>query len=438
MLGHRKCENRSIQGEDAPGKADLYILKNVLHTGLGEHLKAVTAGLAGLKEMGIELSLEPSLPSFLLAFLRAGWLVRRLASGKRAISSESVKTELLKKIDLLMALFASSYHFPTLLFPLLVLKMAELCLKSSDSKYFPLAVGSYALVAAYIFGINKTVYRLGKDAADSLESSSLPSIRGRYIYAFTYFINHWVSHKKTSLEYLDRVFDDALASGDLFYAGYALAGMVEIKYYCGFHLSEIIEDCRRHLDWLRAHNLEEGAVFLTAFERLAQSLQGEGVETDFGAFVSREAGAVSFGTNRSYFTLAIQWFYLMGDYREGLRLADIIAGDIESIVREPSYVEYCFTTLYVLALPGGLIPARRRYRKSFRKYRACFRGWARLGEELQPPAAAAEAEAALLRGQSQGDQPTKRLSAPGENGYIHDQALANLLAADFHQRTWPG
>lgn len=436
-VGAQEMLNTALSRAKTPlEKADLYMLKNILHTGLGEHFEAVTAGLAGLKEMGIDLSLEPSLPSLLYEFLRAGWLVRRLASGKRAIPPERVKPGQLKGMDLLMALFASSYHLPTLFYPLLVLKMVELSLKYPNSKYSPLAVGSYALVAAHMLGINKTVYRLGKDAADLLELINLPSIRGRYIYAFTFFINHWAAHKKTSLEYLNKVFDDALASGDLFYAGFALSGLVEIKYYCGFPLSKIVEDCRRHLDWMRAHNLEGATDFLIAFKRLVQSLQGEAGGSDFGASVSREADAVSFGTNRSYFISAIQWFYLMGNYREGLRLADVIAGNIESVAREPSYVEYCFYhALCITASWTGLtVRQRQRYRKNLRKYRSHFRRWARLGpENFDHRRLLLEAEATRLWGQSDRAMQLyeEAVHAAGENGYPQDKALANLLAAEY-------
>lgn len=419
-------------------KADLYMLKNICHTGLGQYEAAVKEGLAGLRELGINIPLKPHFLSFLGNYFRIGCLVHKRAFRNSFISPEQADPRPLKEMELLISLFAPSYHLPTLLFPSLILKLVELSLKYPNLKYAPIAVGSYAQVAAFMFGTGNTVYRWGKDTLDLLKTSSYPSVRGRYIYAFTFFINHWVAHKKTSLGFLEQVFDDALASGDSFYAGHALSGLVEFKYYCGFPLREIVEDCRRHLDWLRTYKMAEATNFLSAFKHLAESLLEEGDGRDFGAAVSREAGTVPFGTSRSYYILAIQWFYLMGRYREGLHLAGVIARNIESIAREPAYPEYCF--YYALCIsaswPGMTVRERRCYRKLFKKYRSCFRKWARLGpENFEHRRLLLEAEAARLRGRTVRTMQfyEEAIRAAGENGYPQEQALANLLAAEYYQ-----
>ena len=197
---------------------------------------------------------------------------------------------------------------------------------------------------------------------------------------------------------------------------------MEFKYYCGFPLREIVEDCRRHLDWLRTYKMAEATNFLSAFKHLAESLLEEGDGRDFGAAVSREAGTVPFGTSRSYYILAIQWFYLMGRYREGLHLAGVIARNIESIAREPAYPEYCF--YYALCIsaswPGMTVRERRCYRKLFKKYRSCFRKWARLGpENFEHRRLLLEAEAARLRGRTVRTMQfyEEAIRAAGENGY---------------------
>jgi len=418
-------------------KADFYMLKNICHTGLGQYEAAVEEGLAGLRGMGINIPFKPHLLSFLGSFLRTGLLLRRKAFRDILIYSEPTGTRPRKEMELLISLFAPAYHLPTLLFPTLILKLVELSLKYPNLKYAPIAMGSYAQVAAFMFGTNNSIYRLGKDTLELLKTSNYPSVRGRYLYAFTFFINHWVAHKKTSLEYLEQVFTDAVASGDLFYAGHALSGLVEFKYYCGFPLREIVDDCRRHLEWLRTYEMKEAAAFLAFFKQLVESLQEGGSGDDFGAAISREAAAVPFDTSRSYYVLAIQWFYLMGHCREGLHLGGAIAGNIESIAREPSYPEYCF--YYALCISGSwhgmTLRERRRYGRLFQKYLSCFRKWARLGaENFENRRLLLEAEAARLRGRNGRAMQLyeEAIRAAGENGYLQEQALASLLAAEYY------
>ena len=176
-------------------KADFYMLKNICHTGLGQYEAAVEEGLAGLRGMGINIPFKPHLLSFLGSFLRTGLLLRRKAFRDILIYSEPTGTRPRKEMELLISLFAPAYHLPTLLFPTLILKLVELSLKYPNLKYAPIAMGSYAQVAAFMFGTNNSIYRLGKDTLELLKTSNYPSVRGRYLYAFTFFINHWVAHK---------------------------------------------------------------------------------------------------------------------------------------------------------------------------------------------------------------------------------------------------
>lgn len=420
-------------------KADLYLLKTILYTGLGRHREAADTGLAGLKELGIMIPLEPKKSSVLKAFLGCWWRLRGREAGGAALYPEPEDLRHLKGLNLLLALIASSYHLSPYLFASLVLKMVELSLKYPTEKYTPVAAGSFALVAANIVGVNKKIYRLGKEAVNLLETSRYPAVRGRYIFAFNTFFNHWVVYKKEGLRYFDKVFKDALATGDLFYAGYALSGAVEIKYYCGYPLSEVVADCRRHLEWLRLHKLEGTPVlFLTAFKHLALSLQGEAPAPDFGAAVSREIGTIPFTTARSYYISAIQYHYLMGNYREGLRIAALIAAEIENIAGEISYSEHHFYhALCITAIWPGLHPLeRRRSGRILRKYRARFRKWSRVGpQNFEHRRLILEAECARLWG-----RPFKALQlyeeairAAAENGYPQDQALANLLTSSFYR-----
>ena len=190
---------RSFASPDPLEKADLYMLKNICHTGLGQYEAAVKEGLAGLRELGINIPLKPHFLSFLGNYFRIGCLVHKRAFRNSFISPEQADPRPLKEMELLISLFAPSYHLPTLLFPSLILKLVELSLKYPNLKYAPIAVGSYAQVAAFMFGTGNTVYRWGKDTLDLLKTSSYPSVRGRYIYAFTFLsITGWPTKKRAS------------------------------------------------------------------------------------------------------------------------------------------------------------------------------------------------------------------------------------------------
>ena len=183
---------------------------------------------------------------------------------------------------------------------------------------------------------------------------------------------------------------------------------------------------------------ETTVVILTAFKHLAQSLQGEAPAPDFGAVASREIGTVPFTTACSYYISAIQYHYLMGNHREGLRIAALIAKDIENIAGEIAYSEHHFYhTLCITASWPELHPReRRRNRRILHQYRSSFRKWSRMGpQNFEHRRLILEAEIARLCG-----SPARAMQlyeaairAATENGYPQDQAVANLLASTFYR-----
>ncbi len=419
-------------------RADLQLLKTPLYGCLNKRAEAVAAGLAGLKELGISLPSKPGKLTVLRQLLLVKWCLWR--TGLDALPDLPEQTDDLvqeKGQELLFGLFGPAYKWNASLFALVILKLGELSFKSKSGKYTLVGVAGYALINARLFGGYQAAHRLFKTALESSARYRFASVRCRGLYAFSTFLNHWVAHKKTGLDYLSEMLRLALETGDLFYAGYALTRIVETRFLTGTPLADVIAECDRHRDEARSLKLEGAIADLSAFRLLALSLAGQlAGQPDCGETIRGMTDSF-LNVPHPHHIYGIQYHYLKGDSREGLRLVDLFETRIENVAGLMSYAEYHFYSSLCLTACLPDLPAgeKRRYRKLLKRNRRLLRQWARDGaENFLHRYLLVEAETARLAGR---DLKAIRFYARASDlavrhGYIQDEALADLLAGEFY------
>ena len=424
------------QGGSPRQRAEQHLLKTIFFTGLNRHREAMATGLAGLKELGIAF---PARPGKLLLLQRLFWTRRRLRRknlNKITALPEQADPLQIVAMDLLIALSASAYYLDPMLCASSILKMVEIALKHPNVKHTPVAVGSYAVVASLIFGTSKNIYRLGQAALSLAEKHDYPSVRGRYVYGFTFLMNHWVAPRKTNLDYLGRVLKDALAVGDLFYAGNALFGAVETKFLAGYPLDKVIADCRRHMKWLQALNLGETRAFVEAVKHLAENLKEHRKRPpEFTSFMAGDKTTRQLNFYCRHYHG--QYLYFTGQYHAALNIIATTESDLDSVFGLMVYPEHCFFHALCISAcwPELTAGERRRCWKILRKNLSRFRKWARHGpENFGHRLLLLKAETARLLGKKTEalELYEQAVIAAGQNNNPRDEALANLLAAEFY------
>ncbi|HOL17134.1 MAG TPA: AAA family ATPase, partial [Bacillota bacterium] len=424
------------QGGSSRQRAEQHLLKTIFFTGLNRHREAMATGLAGLKELGIAFPDRPGKLSVLQRLFWARWRLRLKNLNKVAALPEQADPLQIVAMDLLIALSASAYYLDPMLCASSILKMVEIALKHPNVKHTPVAVGSYAVVASLVFGTSKNIYRLGQAALNLAEKYDYPSVRGRYVYAFTFLMNHWVAPRKTNLDYLDRVLQDALAVGDLFYAGNALFGAVETKLLAGYPLDDVIADCHQHIQWLQALNLEETRAFVEAVKHLAENLkEQQSRPPDFTSFMAGNKATRQLDFYCRHYQG--QYLYYTGQYQAALNIFAKAESDLDSIFGLMVYQEHCFFHALCISAywPELAAGERRRCWKTLRKNLSRFRKWARHGpENFGHRLLLLKAEAARLRGRKTEalELYEQAVITAAQNNNPRDEALANLLAAEFY------
>ncbi|MBL8020079.1 MAG: AAA family ATPase [Leptospirales bacterium] len=198
----------------------------VLYTNMGRHAEAIKIGLQGLKMIDVNLPLKPSLPRVLFEIVRVK-LQRRGMQIHDILNKPQMKDpRLLAAMDLLLAITPCAFFINQNLFGLIVLRMTGMSLKYGNSKVSAYAFMTYAVLLIDAFGNYSEAAQFGKTALELNDRFDNIALRSKLGVVFGAFINHWDGSISKNVTYLRRAFRDGLETGDLVYAGYALANRI--------------------------------------------------------------------------------------------------------------------------------------------------------------------------------------------------------------------
>jgi len=428
-------------------QSNVTCLRVDLYTTLDQSDRAVDVGLDYLRHLGVEWSPHPPAEEGRREYERI-W--KKL--GSRAIE-QLIDLPLmsdpasLATMDVLTKVSSPALFTDANLFSLVICRAVNLSLEHGSSDGSSFAYVYLGIIAGPHFGNYKAGFRFGRLGYELVEKRGLRRFQVRTYVSFGNLVMPWTKHVKTSRDLLRREFEAANKIGDLTYAAYSCADLGTNLLAAGDPLVEVQREAEDGLEF--AQKARFGLVIdrITGQLGLIRTLRG--LTPKFGSFDDEQFDELRFERHLSSNpALAMaEYFYWIRKLQ-----ARLFAGDYASAVdaslraqrllwTAPSFfemAEYHFYGALAQAASCGSAAAdqRQQYFEALTAHHRQLEVWAEnCPENFENRAALVGAEIARIEGRSLDamDLYEQAVRSSHANGFIHNEALANELAAHFYR-----
>ncbi len=418
-----------------------------LYGHMSRHLEAVSLGLEGLKLLDVDVPAAPTTATILQEVGRARW--RR---GRRQIAALSQLPEIDDpRVEAAMALIvtmAASANFTSqTLFPTLALRMLSISLKRGHSPVSSFAYCAFGLISGSVLGdfqagreFGLLSLRLGERYA-----AQEPRTRVRNLFIFGGLINHWTTHAREDVPYLEQAVRLGLECGDFVYAGYGVTILLDALIYTGAPLTRVLTRTASGLEVLARVRDDDSTRMGLSTRQLALALTGQtselcvmdGEGLDEQAHVSAMRGAVNQNPTALHQLYRLILATMAGRPELALEIAQASSRHPEGTLGMLLVPEHMFYhALAILAVSERATgPERARLTPTLLNLWRKLRGWATTGpQNFAPRLAILDAELARVRGKDAQRRYEHAISLARAQGFTQLEGLANELAARYHEQ----
>ncbi|WP_322029049.1 AAA family ATPase [Paraburkholderia sp. J76] len=419
-----------------------------IHQASGDYRLAVETTLKALSLLNVEVQGE-GIDDVLIA--------RKLAALRELCPPQQVPALLTRGclddpmheavIGLIIDAIPSAYIGVQKLFPILVLKAAELCLTHGNTR---LAGYVYAIYALLLVGTTRDfdlALHFSELALAVNERYGEPRLTGTLLHLHGDHILIWRRPFRAAIPVLGRAMSQCVEAGDFIYAGYIAFESIWQAYERGEHLNEVINLCRENLRF--ANELRNKTISVTIELELMFLLRLQGVDAaDLGMASTHEARVAfvresQFGCGIAYAAIMeMKLDFLHGRFAATIARAREIEPLLGAVMAMPIEVTYYF--LRSLALVRGIDEVRQEagqeaahelMERELIDAVERLKSWAQSApENFGSRCALVAAEYARLVGDYvQAEQEYEHaIELARENGQPHYEAMARECSAHFY------
>jgi predicted ATPase/signal transduction histidine kinase len=413
---------------------------------LGRSDRAVVVGLDCLRRFGVAWSAHPTKDEVREEYAR---LWRRL--GDRPIEAlldlPSMADPVARaKIDVLTSLVTPALFTDENLRSLVIGRMGNLSLEHGNSDASCYAYTAVGNVLALYFSDFKSGFRFAQLGLDLAERPGMERLRARVYLAFGNLAKISAPQVRTGRPLALHAFHTAQQAGDLTYAAISCNNLLTQLLAGGAPLADVQREAEVGLGFARGARFSLVGNLITAQLQLIRTLRG--LTPGFGCFNDDEFDEEEFERQLEaeprlgiaacmYWIRKLQGRVLAEDYAAAVVAATKAEGLIWMSAAVFERADYHFYA--ALALTGRSETAsaaeRARYRDIVAAHHRQLEAWAETNpESFAQRAALVGAETARLDGRELDAERLyeQAIGSARANGFIHDEALANELAARFY------
>jgi predicted ATPase/signal transduction histidine kinase len=409
-------------------KAEVYLVRAeaaTLETDFGQALAWLEAGLA---LFDIELPRGAAAPAIRaeLAGIEAALAGRRLED--LVALPDLQDPDLCAAMELLAAASPPLYFTGDELWPFVNARLVNLSLRHGVTACSPFAFVTYA-VQLQKGGDYQLGHRFGRLAVELARRLGDPVMECRTLTVFVTTVSCWLEPLESRLAQLREVQARGMEAGELNYGFSCTVTSVLIRFHRGVELARLLPEIEAGIAAGRSSNRQSELALLLACEDSVHRLQG------LPRREGRSEGADPSG-QRLY--LQLHTAYLLGAFAEARALSEAAAPHLASATRSVMLVEFHFATALTLAAcwqeedAAGRAALRARIAASA----AQLATWAaNCPDNYRHKHLLVEAEAARVDGRvlEAAELYEQAVEAASQQGFLHDEALANELAGRFHR-----
>jgi len=406
--------------------------------------EAVKTGLHILYLLGMKLPEKPHK----LHLLKELVSVKLKLAGKR-IEDLSTLPELTdpskKAVMHILATGATAVHLavPTLR-TLMALKGVGLIVKYGNNETSPFTYASFGVVLSGYLGEIDSGYQFGKLALDLLAHFNAEEQKAKAPYLVHFYIRHWKDLGRDLVQPLLETYRKGMETGDWEFAAYALSRYCTYPYFLGKPLTEIKGDIEKNktalsrlrqgipLNWVRIH--EQVVLNLLGHSKYPHILIGKAYNEEKALPLLVQANERN-GIFQFYLNKVILC-YLFHKFSEALENSEAAGRYMDGAVGCPMVPTfYLYDSLVRLALYHDMSKSeQRRVRRKVAQNQKKMKKWAHHAPmNYLHKFNLVEAERCRLheRHDKAMQLYERAIALTGEYNYVHEEALANELAARY-------
>ncbi|WNC94904.1 AAA family ATPase [Paraburkholderia sp. FT54] len=349
----------------------------------------------------------------------------------------------LATLDVLIEVTTSAMLTDKNLISLVVCRMVNISLQHGNSDGSCFAYIWLGMILGPHFGDYQAGFRFGRLGYDLVEKRELHRYQARVYMAFATIVMPWTQPIQTGRALVRRAFDAANRTGDLTYAAYSCSHLITNLLAAGDPLSEVQREAENGLEFVRKAQYGSMIGILTAQLGLIRTLRG--LTCEFGSFKDGLFDESRFEDPRLAFTGCWYWIRKL----QARVYANDCAAALEAASRaqqllwtSPSFfevAEYDFYDALARAAQYDAASAEERVQhlQALASHHNQLMTWAQnCPENFADRAALVGAEIARVEGRDRDamDLYEQAIRSARDNGFVHNEAIANERAAHFYAR----
>ena len=436
----------SARAANTVERATVACLRVDLYTTLDQSSRAIAIGLDYLRHLGIDWSSHPTEEEARREYERV-WS----QLGSRAIEALSELPLMsdprsLATIDVLTKLGPPSLQTDANLFSLVICRAVNLSLEGGNCDGSCFAYVRFGMVAGPRFGDYHAGFRFGRLGHDLVEQYGLTRFQARTYMSFGSFVLPWTRHVRAGRDFLHRALQAANKMGDLNYVAYSGDHLATNLLAAGDPLVDVQRETENALAF--AQKTRFGFVIDITATQLGLIRTLRGLTPKFGSFDDGqfdELGIERRFARSPHLAHAACWYWIRklqarffaGEYAAAVEASsgrNLCCGPWSHISRQLSII----FTVRCPAPPFAILHPRASGGSTWRPWRRITNNsevWAaNCPDNFENRAALVGAEIARLEGRELDAERLyeQAIRSARANGFVHNEALANELAARFY------
>lgn len=428
-------------------RARVSCLQIDLYLTLTQGDRAINVGLDYLKHLGIDWSFPSTEDKARLEYNRVRAQIEQHPLEESVDLPLMTDEQSLATLDVLTKLCPPAFNADLNLLSLAVCRILSLSLSDGISDATAVAYVRLGMIAGLRFGEIDLAYRLGQLGCALVERRGLKRFRPAVYLNFGNVISPLKQHIKTGRDMARRAFDEAMQAGDFVYAGICRLQLNANLIFAGDPLADIHRETEDALAFVQKVQFGTGSDFIGVQLALARTLRG--LTPKFGSFDDERFSELETEqrfARHSSLVLAECWYWIRklqarfyaGDYPVALDAssrASCSHGPLMTILEAADYRFY--SALAHAAICRTLADDQQApHLAALADHHRQLESWAEhCPENFADRTALVGAEIARLDGRPVDAEHLyeRAIRSARAAGFIHNEALANELAARFYQ-----
>jgi len=398
-----------------------------------------------LRELGVHITPEPSKIRVLinLFFLRIMFISKNIKDLKDLpVMTDEHK---LAAMRILMNAASSAYYSNIQLAIVMAIKMVHLSVKYGNSPFSSFAYELYGIILQGLLGKIILGYKFGEFSIEILNRFNAKEYSARISFIFNVFMRHWKDKLSDTIKPFIESFHKGLETGDYEFAALSSAYIGIHSFHSGIRLELTADEMRKSVKLVTNLKQEVTLIVLKLNLQVVLNLMGKsgnttsitGGDYDEAEMIPRLIKTNDTADLGSLFVMKSFLCIIFDENKESIRIVrETEKYKLTNLGLIYMQLLYFYTSLIYLSLyRGASIQKQLLYRKKIYLNQKQLKKWARYApENMMHKWYIVEAERHRVRGNylKAMKHYDEALLLARQNGYIHEEALANELAAKFY------